>query len=124
MLSGWRPSRGPVLRGPVLMLLAACVTLLALSACTTSPTGAGSCNCKPPNTACCVNHNKCCDPQYPHHCNETGKCYMYFTDAQQACGNNYEICGGAARATSFAAPTTDASSLELPAVPDRACQDQ
>lgn len=38
-----------------------------------------------------------CDVDYPHYCPSTNKCYKYFTGAQEACGNNYVICGGPVR---------------------------
>jgi hypothetical protein len=64
--------------------------------CVPSPTGSPSndCNCSAPKTACCVRHNRCCDPKFPHHCQNTGRCYQFFNDAQNACGTSYEICGG------------------------------
>ncbi len=53
----------------------------------------GSCSCTDPTWGCCVRHGKCCDPRFPHHCQNTGRCYEFFTGAQAACGNDYEICG-------------------------------
>ena len=51
------------------------------------------CRCEP-GYACCVRHQKCCKPTAPHHCENTRTCYQFFTGAQAACGNSYEICGG------------------------------
>ena len=52
-----------------------------------------SCTCTDPTWGCCVRHGICCPPEAPHHCQNTGTCYEFFTGAQAACGNDYEICG-------------------------------
>lgn len=80
---------------------------------TVTSTGGGSTNpcTNPPKTAWCVNHKKCCNPEFPHHCENTHKCYQYFTDAQAACGNSYEICGGPIGRVSFD-PGSDPSAVD------------
>ena len=61
----------------------------------TDSSGSGdSCSCDDPTWGCCVRHGKCCPPEAPHHCQNTSRCYQFFTGAQAACGNDYEICGG------------------------------
>jgi len=37
-----------------------------------------------------------CDQDYLHYCPSNDTCYRYFSDAQEACGNSYVICGGPA----------------------------
>jgi hypothetical protein len=58
------------------------------------PTGPGPSKspCSAPKSAYCEAHKACCDPSFPHHCANNNTCYKYFTDAQKACGNSYEIC--------------------------------
>ena len=87
----------------------------------TNPLSNDGCNCKPPETECCVAHRKCCKPEFPHHCQETRKCYKYFTDAQAACGNNYELCGSPIGAAPIAPSDEDASAMEPRAVADGEC---
>jgi hypothetical protein len=117
----WRPGSGLGL----LLLLTVGAAVLTMVACMQGndplALSTGGCNCSPPNSACCVAHHKCCDPAYPHHCAETSKCYKYFTDAQQACGNNYEICGGPVGVASPAPLDADDGLPEARAVADQAC---
>ena len=106
----WRTGSGLGLTLPFTVAAA----LLTLVACLpANPMATDGCNCSPPKTACCVNHRRCCDPAFPHHCAETGRCYKFFTDAQRGCGNNYEICGGPVGAASPAPPDAKAGSPEL-----------
>ena len=115
----WRPGSG---RSLTLLVTVGAALLTLGNACpTTNPLAADGCNCKPPETACCVSHNRCCKPEFPHHCAETSKCYKYFTDAQAACGNNYELCGGPVGVASPAASDVDTGSIELRAVGDQEC---
>lgn len=53
--------------------------------------GGESCGCKA-SQACCDAHDRCCPATHPHHCT-SGNCYATAAEAQQDCGNNYEICG-------------------------------
>lgn len=60
--------------------------------------GATDCNgdglycCPSPTTSCCWRAGTCCNPGYPHHC-PNGYCYKYWNQAQEACGNAWEVCG-------------------------------
>jgi len=69
-------------------------TLVVGEACE-SPFGGSNetCLCPDPTWGCCVRGGVCCDSRLPHHCQNTRRCYEFFTEAQAACGNDYEICG-------------------------------
>ena len=69
-------------------------TFVLGEACTSATDGGSdSCSCDNATHGCCVQHEVCCPAEFPHHCQNTGTCYEFFTGAQAACGNEYEICG-------------------------------
>ena len=97
------------LSGAVLAcLLASAATLVVTIACAgVNPVNPARCQgktdcadgqCCAADYGCCGIWNGsevCCGASFPHYCRSTNKCYQYFTDAQNACGTSYVICGGA-----------------------------
>lgn len=85
-------------RGFLEGLTAAVAVLVFGDSCKREPTAPNKActNCckQYPNYNCCEKSNSCCPADYPHLCPNGTSCYKYFTDAQKACGNNYEICYG------------------------------
>lgn len=75
--------------------LAAIATVTTGSLCDKNPTGpkdgcGGGCKS---GYGCCYKSGLCCPGSTPHYCANTNRCYQYFTEAQNACGSSYEICG-------------------------------